>query len=296
MVLNINFKMLSLNVRRIRSFEKLKALFQWLKKENADIIFLQETYSTPEVEQIWKSQWRGEMFFGHGATNSRGVLVLVKESLDCEIKVCKQDNEGRFIMLTGNVQGQSLFLVNIYAPNKNKEQCVFYDEIQKEIDQIQDIDPETKLIIGVDFNLILDSELDGSGGKPKVKDACTKFGNLCNNLDLTDIWRIRNPDVKRFSWRQKNPTIQRRLDFWLISNCLQEEVEKVDITPAIRSDHSAITLQFKGMENLPHGPSFWKFNASLLEDEEYIAKINEKYSEWIEECKEIKDPRVYGII
>lgn len=70
MVLNINFKMLSLNVRGIRSFEKRKALFQWLKKENADIIFLQETYSTPEVEQIWKSQWRGEMFFGHGTTNS----------------------------------------------------------------------------------------------------------------------------------------------------------------------------------------------------------------------------------
>ena len=199
MVLNINFKMLSLNVRGIRSFEKRKALFQWIKKENADIIFLQETYSTPDVEQIWKSQWRGEMFFGHGTTNSRGVLVLVKESLDCEIKVCKQNNEGRFIILTGTVQGQPLFLVNIHVPNKNKEQCVFYDEIQKEIDQIQDIDPEPKFIIGGDFNLILDSELDGSGRKPKVKDACTKVENLCNNLDLTDIWRIRNPDVKRFS-------------------------------------------------------------------------------------------------
>jgi len=35
-----------------------------------------------------------------------------------------------------------------YAPNKNKEQCVFYDNIQKEIDQFQD----SKLIIGGDFN------------------------------------------------------------------------------------------------------------------------------------------------
>ena len=129
------------------------------------------------------------MFFGHDTTNSRGVLVLHRESLDYELKVCKQDQVGtcRYIILTGNVQGQSLFLVNIYAPNKNKEQCVFYDEILKEIDQIQDIDTECKLIIGGDFNLILDSELDSFGGKPKVKDASTKLENVCNNLYFTDI-------------------------------------------------------------------------------------------------------------
>lgn len=120
-------------------------------------------------------------------------------------------------MLTGNVQEQSLFFVNIYPPNKNKEQCIFYDNIQKGIDQFEDLGPESKLIIGGEFNLILDNELDGLGGKPEVKDACTKVENLCNNLDLIDIWRIRNPNIKHFSWRQKNPIIQCRLDFWLIS-------------------------------------------------------------------------------
>ena len=37
---------------------------------------------------------------------------------------------------------------------------------------------------------------------------------------------------------------------------------------------------------------FWKFNTRLLEDEDYVAKINELHKEWIEECKEIQDPRV----
>lgn len=50
MILNMNSKMISLYVPGIKSFEKWKALFQWLKKENADIIFLHETYSIPEVE------------------------------------------------------------------------------------------------------------------------------------------------------------------------------------------------------------------------------------------------------
>ena len=42
--------MLSLNVRGIRSPEKRKALLIWLQKQNVDIIFLQDTYSTKEVE------------------------------------------------------------------------------------------------------------------------------------------------------------------------------------------------------------------------------------------------------
>ena len=57
--------------------------------------------------------------------------------------------------------------------------------------------------------------------------------HISDNKTNIDIWRIRNPDVKRFSWRQKNPAIQRRLDYWLITDSLQEEVEKVDIIPAI---------------------------------------------------------------
>ena len=69
------------------------------------------------------------MFFGHSTTNSRNVLMLAKGSLDSELKVCKQDSGGRYIMLTSNLQGQLLFFVKIYAPNKNKEKYVFYDEI-----------------------------------------------------------------------------------------------------------------------------------------------------------------------
>ena len=46
--------MLSLNVRGIRSPKKRKALFMWLNERKYDIVFLQETYSTLEVENIWK--------------------------------------------------------------------------------------------------------------------------------------------------------------------------------------------------------------------------------------------------
>ena len=148
------------------------------------------------------------------------------------------------------------------------------------------------IIIGGDFNEILNPELDGLGGKPKLKESVKTINQIRSLFDLIDIWRVRNPDVKRFSWRQKNPVIQRRLDFWLISSSIQDDIESTDIIPAIKSDHSAITLSINGIEEQHHGPSFWKFNASLIDDENFVSLIRDKYCTWIEEGKEIDDPRV----
>ena len=78
--------------------------------------------------------------------------------------------------------------------------------------------------------------------------ASAKFiEDLFLDFDLEDIWRIRNPDIKRFTWRQKKPLIQRRLDFWLISDVCQEDAEKSDIISSINSDHSAIILHISSI-------------------------------------------------
>ena len=47
---NVSFKIISLNARGIRDFTKRKAGFNWLHKQNADVAFLQETYSTPDKQ------------------------------------------------------------------------------------------------------------------------------------------------------------------------------------------------------------------------------------------------------
>lgn len=123
---NINFKLLSLNARGIRSFEKWKALFGWLMKINADICFLQELYSTLEVESVWKSQWKGEMFFSHGMVHSKGVLNLIKNNLEFELKSSKIDKDGRFIFIEAKAQDYPFLFVNLYAPNKTNEQLTFF--------------------------------------------------------------------------------------------------------------------------------------------------------------------------
>ena len=50
-----------------------------------------------------------------------------------------------------------------------------------------EIDADSDIIVGGDFNVILDCDRDGFGGKPKLKIACKKIENLCS-FDLIDIW------------------------------------------------------------------------------------------------------------
>ena len=80
------------------------------------------------------------------------------------------------------------------------------------------------------------------------------------SYDLCDIWRLRNQNVKRFTWRQRTPPIQQRLDYVFVSNDFQESVAKVDVLAAVASDHSAIRLILSVSKELIPGPSYWKFN------------------------------------
>ena len=201
---NISFELLSLNARGVRSFDRRKSIFNWLFKSFADICFLQETYITSEVENVWKEQWKGEMFFSHGTNHSRGVLILVKDRLDFKLQSVKSDSEGHYILLEALIQDSPFVLLNIYAPNKSTEQCDFFNKIAEELKSSLAFS-DFSLVVGGDFNVIFDQDLDGSGGVQKTKESVKLLDDICQEQDLIDIWRDRNPTEKRFTWRQKTP-------------------------------------------------------------------------------------------
>ena len=151
---------------------------------------------------------------------------------------------------------------------------------------------DSSLIVGGDFNVILDGVLDGRGGNKERKESAKFVEEMCVEHDLIDIWRIRNPTDTRFTWRQKTPIIQRRLDYWLVSDCLKVAIDTVDIITAIKSDHSAITLGMTSLDESLRGPSFWKFNSNLVNDSDYCQLISANYNVWLEEFKEVLDKRV----
>ena len=59
-------------------------------------------------------------------------------------------------------------------------------------------------------------------------------------IDLCDIWRIRNPNTKHYTFCQQHSSgyCQRRLDYFFISNVLQESVKNPDVLAAFLTDHS----------------------------------------------------------
>lgn len=151
------------------------------------------------------------------------------------------DKNGRFIILEANVHDHPFLFVNLYAPNKTKEQSTFLEEIREELDNYC-LAEDYNIVMGGDFNVIFDPDLDGNGRNPKRKESVKCIENICLANDLIDTWRIRNPNVKHFPWRQKTPVIQRRLDFWLVSNGMQEDIDNVDVIPLLKSDHSPAVI------------------------------------------------------
>ena len=63
MSLQMKISLLSLNVRGLRNRVKRRSVFSFLKDQSCDIFLLQETFSEPKEELIWKSEWGGAIFF-----------------------------------------------------------------------------------------------------------------------------------------------------------------------------------------------------------------------------------------
>ena len=130
------------------------------------------------------------------------MLVLVnKGDLDFSLQKVMTDPEGRYIMLDAVIQDSRYCLLNIYVPNKSREQMQFFRNISEEIKAFT-AECDSSIIVGGVFNVILDA-LDGRGGNKKRKESAKPVEEMCVEHDLIDIWRIRNPTETRFTWRQK---------------------------------------------------------------------------------------------
>ena len=239
--MNSNLTFVSLNVRGLRDKVKRRNVLEWCKSKGSNIIFLQETYSTRDVEENWKLDWRGPMIFSHGTNHSKGVLVLVTQSFGFKIEQTIIDGEGRYIFLKGEVQGVKVLLGNVYFPTKDKEkmQVEFLVKLDKVMFELEVRD--YIILLGGDFNTIMNFELDYLGSntvfKVKVRDLLVNF---LSKYDLIDIWRKRNPQERQFTFRQKWPVVQSRLDYWFISSKLEKLVSVSDILISITPDHSGI--------------------------------------------------------
>ena len=268
--------LISLNVRGIRERGKRANIFEWCKKKGGDIILLQETYSTEDVENQWKNEWEGSMIFSHGTNHSRGVLVLFSPELKYKLSNLVIDGDGRFILFRLETKEAKLVLGNLYFPTRDKQklQVNFLEGIESYISNMWT--PDYSLILGGDFNIVMDGKLDYKGSNIVLKTKFNEsFEDFLNKYRLIDIWRKRNPCKKEFTFKQKQPLVQSRLDYWFISTSLEKLVDKCEILTSLTPDHSGIKLKFRNLKDTYNfGKSYWKFNSSLCLDKIFVDKMN----------------------
>ena len=165
--------------------------------------------------------------------------------------------------------GKQLTLVNLYAPNDDDPN--FFTSVFEHLADFQC----DEVIIGGDYNLVLDVEKDKKGGLAKThKKSLEVLNKFSEDLDLVDVWRVQNPESQRFTWRQRNREIHCRLDFFLVNKSILCSAINTDIVPGYKTDNSMITLQIS-LHNNTRGRGFWKLNSSFLKDEEYVIQIRE---------------------
>ena len=149
----------------------------------------------------------------------------------------------------------------------------------------------SRLIVGGDWNVALGA-IDKRGGIPWRP---TTYRNyiiaMCEELNLIDILRKKKPNAKLFSYESKPLKMKSRIDYFLIANSMLHLVSHVNIGISIAPDHRAVRLNVKLTSN-KRGPGLWKFNNSLLLDDEFVSLIETSYSAIKEKLCELDDKRL----
>ena len=170
-------------------------------------------------------------FFSHGKSNSCGVAIGYCGTEAFKVVNTKCDKNGRILILGAELNAANFLLINFYNSNTEPEQLSIFSTPQKLLEKVVDYNKKS-IIFGGDFNLIFHCKFDASRRNPLLKkESLAKLIEIKEALYLCDIWRIRNPNVSRFTFWQNHVSgfIESRLDFFLISNILQESIIKADI-------------------------------------------------------------------
>ena len=105
---NLKCNIITLNVRGRRNRVKRRSIFSYLKDQNCHFYLLQETFSEPKDERVWKNEWGGDVFFSHGSNHSKGVCILVNPSIVVNVANSYKDIDGRIIAIDVICNGVNL--------------------------------------------------------------------------------------------------------------------------------------------------------------------------------------------
>jgi len=252
-------KIISWNVNGIRAIEK-KGFLEWLKKEDPDILCIQETKSRPEqLSDNLLKPLNYQTFWSYAEKKGySGVAVFTKSA---PIKTrhgldkAEFDAEGRILWL----EYPEFILFNIYFPNGgagNKRvpfKMAFYEAFLKIVEKLRK--QKKQLIICGDVNTA-HTEIDlarpkenikNTGFLPQEREWISKF----LSKGYVDTFRHFTKEGGHYTWwdyktRARERNIGWRIDYFFITpNLLTKLTKAFILKDVLGSDHCPIGICLK---------------------------------------------------
>ena len=256
-------KILSLNVRGLRSSEKCRKIVHELNYLNCDVLLLQETHVSCKKQTLaFEKLWKGQCFWSFGTGKSAGVAVLFSPNFSGKIIRFLIDSSGRILSLLIEFCNLKLNVVNVYSPNAPSDRKLFFSDLHNYFIT------QGLLFIGGDFNCI-DNTLDKLNCSVVPSADKTSLVTLRSDFSLVDVWRKQNPRRISFTWSNSDRSQASRIDRFLIAKSLFNKVSSCEILPCVFSDHEFITLEVLLEGVIRRGTGVWRFNNSLLSDPDF---------------------------
>ena len=255
-------KIISWNVNSVRA--RIENIKHYIKDSEPDVLMLQEIKTQDENFPNDEFKNLGYISYVFGQKSYNGVAIISKHELDnTNNNFIKDDlNQSRIITAELKLKKKKIHLINIYVPNGNPVDTEKYEYkknwLKKFISNVEKkIQKNSNILIAGDFNIIPE-EIDVHDFKRYENDALgrleirKKYRELIN-LGFKDVYRFKNKTKQEYtfwdyfagSW-QKNYGM--RIDHFLISNSLVENIKSININKKPRSkekpsDHTPIELE-----------------------------------------------------
>lgn len=263
---------ISLNVRGLKNIVKRKAIFLFCKEQKANCVFLQETHSVEADTKFWRLQWGEPVFFSHGTSHSAGVMILFNR-FPGNVIHCKSDPDGHWLMVVSEINGSNFIMLSVYGYTNRAQNKKLLSFLCDKLEQWKLSYLVDKVIVGGDFNVVPDPFLDRFPPRASCYILDDIILNLVTKVSLCDYWRLENPAATLYTWF--NPSINgqcSRIDYWLISNNLINDISKCEISASPLTDHCLISLSIS-LTKEGHRNIIWKFNNSLLHNDNFCTEV-----------------------
>ena len=276
------FQIEAYNARGIRTETRRRDTFTWLKKRQHkfDLCILGDTHChLPKEANDWGKEWsliRNSSYWSMGTGNRKGVTILLSPKFHDRAKVLSAltDPNGRYVKLIIEIGGLKYRIIGVYAPNDGRDRINFIQKLHTVV--IDNYDAET--VIGGDQNLTMRDDLDRMNCISDQNDkGRIDIKYLAQVHDLEDIFRVRNPNKKQYTWFCNNKAS--RIDFWLTSVSLNGQIQKVNSHYNPNSDHHGIKLIFRTNETKV-GKGLWKMNTANILTPEFRDQFIPMWEDW----------------